>query len=132
MASGDVDLLRAGFERLGADGFESMVPLVHPDFVMETPPGMAAEPQRYEGREGFRRWWTSFYEAMEVVALEPKAFHDLGPERVAIENRMRAVGGTSGIETTREIVLVVSLRDKMMVRIDFYETLAEATPGGHS
>lgn len=32
-----------------------MVPLIHPEFEMETPPALAAEPQRYEGVEGFRR-----------------------------------------------------------------------------
>ena len=42
-----------------------MVPLVHPDFEMETPAALAAEPQRYEGVDGFRRWWTSFLDVMD-------------------------------------------------------------------
>ncbi len=130
MASDDVELLRDGFERLAAEGFEAMVPLVHPEFVMETPADLAAEPQRYEGVEGFRRWWTSFLEVMDEVMLEPQSFQETGPGQVAIEARMRAVGGASGIEATQNVVLVASIRDGKMARIDFAHSLDEALGGG--
>jgi ketosteroid isomerase-like protein len=130
MASDSLDLLRSGFERLGTDGYEAMVPLLHPDFEMETPAALAAEPQRYEGVEGFRRWWTSFLEVMDTVALEPRGFHEVGPDQVAVETLMRAVGGSSGIETTQEVVLVVTLCEGKMIRIDFTTSLEEAMPGG--
>ena len=77
MAESDVELLR--------EGYVAMVPLIHPEFEMETPPALAAEPQRYEGVEGFRRWWSSFLEVMDEVVLEPRGFHDIGPGQVAIE-----------------------------------------------
>ena len=130
MAQTDLELLRDGFERLGAEGYEAMVPLVHPEFEMETPADLAAEPQRYEGVEGFRRWWTSFLEVMDTVALEPKGFHEVGPGQVAIETVMRAVGGASGIETTQDVVLIVGLKEGKMVRIDFATGLEEAMSGG--
>jgi ketosteroid isomerase-like protein len=129
MATSDLELLREGFEQLGAEGYEAMVPLVHPEFEMETPAALAAEPQRYEGVEGFRRWWTSFLDVMDTVSLEPKGFHELGDDRYAIETVMRAVGGASGIETTQEVVMVVTLRDQKMVRIDFATGLEEAKEG---
>ena len=127
MAATDLDLLRDGFERLGAEGYEALVPLVHPEFVMETPADLAAEPQRYEGVDGFRRWWTSFLDVMDTVTLEPKGFHELAPELFAIETVMRAVGGSSGIETTQSVVMIVSLKDSKMVRIDFATSLEEAS-----
>ena len=129
MANDDLDLLKDGFERLGAEGYEAMVPLVHPEFEMETPAALAAEPQRYEGVDGFRRWWTSFLDVMDTVTLEPKGFHEIGPDRYAIETVMRAVGGSSGIETTQEVVMVVALRDRKMVRIDFATSLEQARQG---
>jgi len=129
MASGDVELLRDGFARLAAEGHESMVPLIHPEFEMETPAGLAAEPQRYEGVDGFRRWWTSFLEVMDEVVLEPKGFHEIGAGQVAIETQMRAVGAASGIETAQDVVLIVSLRDERMARIDFATTLDDARAG---
>ena len=129
MASESLDLLRDGFARLRAEGYEAMVPLIHPEFEMVTPASLAAEPQRYEGVEGFRRWWTSFLEVMDSVALEPKEFHELGGGLFAVETVMRAVGGSSGIEASQEIVLVVTLRDEKMVRIDFATSLANARAG---
>ena len=42
---------------------------------------------------------------------------------------MRAVGGSSGIETTQEVVMVVTLRDQKMVRIDFATSLEDARAG---
>jgi ketosteroid isomerase-like protein len=129
MASSDIDLLKQGFDRLTSDGYEALVPLVHPDFEMQTPAALAAEPQRYEGVDGFRRWWTSFLEVMDTVTLEAKAFHEIGPDKYAIETVMRAVGGASGIETTQEVVMVTTLRDGKMIHIAFATTLENAREG---
>jgi ketosteroid isomerase-like protein len=129
MASSDVDLLRNGFEALAVKGHEAMVPLVHPDFEMETPAGLAAEPQRYQGVEGFRLWWTSFLEVMNEVTIETREFHDLGGGQFAIESQIRAIGGASGIETTQPVILVATLRDEKIARIDFAITLEDARAG---
>ena len=42
---------------------------------------------------------------------------------------MRAVGGSSGIETTQGVVMVVSVKDSLMVRIDFATSLEDAKAG---
>ena len=130
MSHSDLDLVRDAFERLGEKGYEAMVPLIASDFEMETPANLAAEPQRYEGIEGFRRWWTSFLEVMDEVMLEPTGYHELAPGQIAVETTMRAVGGASGIETTQDVVLIITLKDGKMAHIDFAPTLAEAMPGG--
>ena len=129
MASSDLELLREGFAQLDADGYEAMVPLIHPEFVMETPAGLAAEPQRYEGVEGFRRWWTSFLEVMDTVKLEAGQIHELGHDKYAVETVLRAVGGASGIETTQGVVMIVALKDSKMVRIDFALSVEAARAG---
>lgn len=125
----NLELLRQGFARLGTDGYEAMVPLIHPDFVMETPAALAAEPQRYEGADGFRRWWTSFLEVMDTVELEAKSFEEIEPGTYAVETVMTAVGGASGIEATQSVVMVVTLKDSRMVRIDFATSLEAARAG---
>jgi ketosteroid isomerase-like protein len=130
MTNSDLELVRDGFARLADEGYEAMAPLIHPEFEMETPSSLAAEPQRYEGIDGFRRWWTSFLEVMDTVTLEGREFHELGPGRVAVEAAIRAVGGASGIETTQDVVLVITVRDGKMAHIDFAPTLEEAMPGG--
>ena len=129
MAQSDLELLRSGFGRLATEGYEAMVPLIHPEFVMETPAALAAEPQRYEGVDGFRLWWTSFLEVMETVELEPKSFEEIEPDKFAVETVMRAVGGASGIETTQEVVMIVAVRDSQMIRIDFALSVEAARAG---
>ena len=129
MASEDLDLLRRGFARLSAEGYEEMSSFVHPEFVMETPASLAAEPQRYEGFDGFRRWWTSFLEVMDSVELEAKSFEEIEPGRYVVDTTMRAVGGASGIETTQQVVLIVTVRDSKMARIDFATSVEDARAG---
>jgi hypothetical protein len=129
MTAGDIELLREGFKLLETDGYEAMKPLVHPDFVMQTPAGLAAEPQRYEGYDGYCRWWTSFLEVMDTVTLDTGDVHELSEDKYAIETVLRAVGGSSGIETTQGIVMIVSVKDSRMTRIDFALTLEDARAG---
>ena len=131
MADTDLELIRDGFDRLEFEGYEAMVPLVHPEFEMETPANLAAEPQRYEGVDGFRRWWTSFLEVMDSVTLKASGFHLLSTGQIAVETTMHAVGGASGIETSQGVVLIISVRDGKMARIDFAPTLEDAMRGGN-
>ena len=122
----DVQILRDGFSRLAEEGYESLVSLVHPEFEMTTVPGIAAEPQTYAGLEGFRRWWESFYEVMDEIGVEPSEFHDAGSGRVIVDFVLRATGQTSGLEVTQHAFMVIHVRDELMYRIEFFQTLDEA------
>jgi ketosteroid isomerase-like protein len=126
MSERDVELLRDGFSTLAEEGYESLMPLVHPEFEMTTPPGIAAEPQTYQGEDGLRRWWESFYEVMDEVRVEPTEFHDAGEGRVVVEAVLGATGQTSGLEVTQDAYMLIHLRDDLMHRIEFFFSLDEA------
>jgi ketosteroid isomerase-like protein len=126
MATDPAELARRTFEALATGGVDAMLEFVDPGFVMETPAGMAAEPQRYEGHEGVRLWFAQFYEVMDEVKLEPGEIEDLGDDRVLVTLTIRARGQTSGIETDQKALTVASLRDDLLVRIDFFFTEEEA------
>ena len=130
MSERDVELLRDGFAQLADEGYESLIPLVHPEFEMTTLPGIAAEPQTYRGTEGMRRWWESFYEVMDDVQVVPTEFHDAGAGRVVIAATLRATGKSSGLEVEQPTFLLVHLRDGQMHRIEFFVTLDEALASG--
>jgi ketosteroid isomerase-like protein len=132
MSERDVELLRNGFSRLAEEGYESLMPLVHPEFEMTTPPGIAAEPQTYRGEEGLRRWWESFYEVMDEVRVEPAEFHDAGEGRVVVKAVLGATGQTSGLEVTQDAFMLIHVRDELMHRIEFFFTLDEALAAGRS
>jgi len=119
-------MLRANLATLAEEGYEALLPLIHPEFEMETPAGLAAEPQTYRGPEGIRRWWESFYEVMDEVRVEPSAFHDAGDGLVAVEITIHARGQASGLEVTQAAALLVDVEGELLRRIRIFGTLDEA------
>ena len=127
----NVELVRERFAPMRDGDVEALLPLIHPDFEVTTPPGLAAEPDTYRGPEGIRRYFDSFYEIMDRVSFEPHDFIGVG-ERVVVPVTLRARGRTTGIETTQKLVQVWELRDEKAYRIEVYATLEEAMEAARS
>ena len=106
---GDIEQTRAGFDALAERGVDAMLEYVHPEFEMETLPGIAAEPQVYRGHDGVRRWFDSFYEVMDEVGSSPRRTEPIDPDRALMEFRMAAKGQASGIEVVQEAAAVATL-----------------------
>jgi ketosteroid isomerase-like protein len=119
MANETIELARRGFDALATGGVDAMLEFVHPEFEMETLPQIAAEPQLYRGHEGVRRWFDSFYEVMDEIAIEPTSYEQLDTDRVLLEFTMRARGQSSGIEVEQEAKAIATLRDKLLVSLEF-------------
>jgi ketosteroid isomerase-like protein len=127
----NADLVRERFAPMREGDVEALLTLIHPDFEVTTPPGLAAEPDTYRGPEGIRRYFDSFYEIMDSVSFEPHDFIGVG-ERVVVPVTLRARGRTTGIETTQKLVQVWELRDEKAYRIEVYATLEEAMKAARS
>ena len=119
MATQNEKLARRGFDALAEGGAEAMLEFIHPDFEMETLPGIAAEPQVYSGHDGLRHWFDSFYEVMDEVEVKPSEVEDLGDDRVRLAMTLRARGQTSGIEVKQEAQAIATVRDGLMYRLEF-------------
>ncbi|MEO8092461.1 MAG: nuclear transport factor 2 family protein [bacterium] len=119
MASEMTDLVENGFTALGESGVEAMLSYVHPDFQMETLPQIAAEPQVYRGHDGIRRWFASFYEVMDEISIDTTSCEQIGPDRVLIAFSMRARGQSSGIEVDQEARAIATIRDDLMISLEF-------------
>lgn len=131
MSQSNVEIVRKGFEALAGGGVEAMLELVHDRFEMTTPPQLAAEPDTYRGHDGVRRWFESFYEAMEEVRIEPEAIEPQG-EQVIVSFKMSARGRTTGIELVQRASAVCSVADARLVGMRFFasreDALAAARP----
>ena len=125
MSRENVEVVRRGFEALSAGGVEAILPLIHAEFEATTPPGLAAEPDTYRGHEGVRRYFESFYEAMDRVEFRPERFLAVG-EFVVVPMTLRARGRTTGIETEQRLVQIWELEDGKAIRIQVFATLEEA------
>jgi ketosteroid isomerase-like protein len=131
MSDANVELVRQGFEAMREGDVDALLPFIHPDFEATTPAALAAEPDTYRGTEGIRRYFDSFYEAMDRLSFEPEAFIPVG-ERVVVPLTLRARGRTTGIETAQDIVLIWDLKDGKAIRIEVYATLDEAMAAAKS
>ena len=125
MSEQNVELVRLGFEALREGGVEALLPFIDPEFEVTTPPGLAAEPDTYRGPEGIRRYFDSFYEAMDRVEFRPERFLAVG-EFVVVPMTLRARGRTTGIETEQRLVQIWELEDGKAIRIQVFATLEEA------
>ena len=125
MSEADVEQMRRAFEALAEAGVEAMLPSISEDFEMTTPSNLAAEPDTYRGHDGVRRWFESFYEAMDMVRIEPQGFEAVAG-RVAMRFRMVARGRTTGLEMVQEAAALGTVVDGRATRIEFYATIEEA------
>lgn len=81
--------------------------------------------EEYRGHAGVRRWLEDWASAWSEFSLEPEEFIDAGERMVAVV-RMTARGASSGVLVERQDALVQSVRDGKLVRIDYYNTRAQA------
>jgi ketosteroid isomerase-like protein len=121
----NVEILRRGYEAFAARGVDGFLEYIHPEFELVTPPGLALEPQTYRGHEGVRRYFDSFYEAVDEIRVEPDEFIPVG-EKVIVPFRLTTRGRSSGIEASMQAVQVCQIRDGKAVRFDIYPTIEEA------
>jgi ketosteroid isomerase-like protein len=119
MTTENVETVRRGFEALREGGVEALLELVDPEFEVTTPPSLASEPDTYRGPEGLRRYFDSFYEAMDEIVFEPHAFEAVG-DRVVAEFTLRARGRTTGLEFSQHAYQVWTLRDGTAIRLEVF------------
>jgi ketosteroid isomerase-like protein len=116
MSEGNVEIVRRANEALRAGGVEALLEFIHPEFEGEAPADLSVEPDVYVGRAGVRRYFASFYDAVDEVRFEPEEFIDAG-EHVVIPMQIVVKGRGSGIETGLRMTQVWTIRDGMVVRI---------------
>lgn len=124
-ADENVEIMRAGMAAFEEGGVEALLAFVHPEFEMTTPANLAAEPDTYRGHDGMRRYFESFYDAMDEVSFAPSELIPAG-DAVVVPMTLRARGRTTGIETEQAVVTTWWLRDGKAIRVDIFATFDEA------
>ena len=120
----NAELVRRFFEDLNEGNVKAMLARLAPEFEMVVPAGMGVEPRTYRGPEGFRRWFDSFSEIMEI-RVESRDFIAVG-DRVVASNILHARGRETGIDTEQYTVHVWHLRDGEAEMLEVFATLDEA------
>jgi ketosteroid isomerase-like protein len=126
VSTDDVELIREAFELLDSEHYEEALALIDERFEMVTTAEVASEPDTYRGREGVRRWWESFLDAMDSVSVDAKRLHPAAPGQVIVEFVIRARGQHSGIEAEQPAIGLATLADGKLLRLEFFTTLSDA------
>jgi ketosteroid isomerase-like protein len=79
----------------------------------------------YRGHEGFLSWILDWGDAWEQWTMETEWFVDAG-DRVIYVFQMNAKGKGSGVALSRRDAMVWTIRDEKAVRIDYYNSEAQA------
>ena len=126
MADSAQEIVERGIRAYNEDGVDALIEFVHPEFEMTTPPGIAAEPDTYRGRDGVRRYFESFLEIMDEVRIEPTEIVGRGNE-VLIRFNLVARGKATGIEVDQKGYGIWRIDDGMLREIRFFATDEELT-----
>jgi ketosteroid isomerase-like protein len=84
-------------------------------------PGVA---RVYHGHDGFKRYWHDFRGLWEEIELVPERLLDHG-DRVVVFGRFKA-RGREGINVTRELGVIFTIRDGLGTRMETYPSGEEA------
>jgi ketosteroid isomerase-like protein len=120
----DVEIVARVFDAVNAEDLERTIAFTHPDFEVEVPPELSAEPDVYRGREGMRRYWSSFREAMDEIRFAADRVWDAG-DHVVVAMIVSARGRQTAISVVQRPVTVWTIRDEQVLRIRVFASLAD-------
>jgi ketosteroid isomerase-like protein len=126
MSAADVELTKSIFSRLAEGGVDAVADSFHPDFEFTTPPALASEPDTYRGIEGVRRWFDTFYEAMDRVVLDPTEIVDAGDGKVVVAFQILTRGRTTGLELSQDAAMLIRIADNRALRFEIVADLDAA------
>ena len=125
MAQRNVDILREVFGALSSGDIERILEFVDPDFEGAVPPELSTEPDSYRGHEGIRRYFQSWWDAMEDIRFEAERLWDAG-DSVVVDTRMTARGRQTAIAVEQRFGQIWTLRNGRAIAVQNFASVADA------
>lgn len=123
MGAQDVEIVRDALRTWRSTG-EPAWDLMHVD--AEVHDHDIVDAGEYRGRAGVERWLADWAMAWSSFSMQAEELIDAGEHRVVVLVRMKATGRGSSVSVEREDGLAYQLRDRLIVRLDYYNNRAEA------
>ena len=124
MASGNVELIRRGYEDYAERGLEAIMDLLDPDVEFVEPDFIPGN-ETFRGHEGARRWFAKIADVWGELSFEPEELVEVD-DRVAVAYRIVAVGRGSGLELEDHWAHVWTMRDGKAVRVEGFASRDDA------
>ncbi len=122
----DLELVARLFAAFETGQIDAVTALMSDDFVLVVPPSMSAEPDRYEGPEGARRYMDAFEGAVDDVRF--RADELLPAERgcVLVRVHLSGRGSSSGLPLDIQSAAIIRVRGGQVTGIEPHPDLATA------
>jgi ketosteroid isomerase-like protein len=119
------EVLHLIFDAANRHDLDAVCALVDPTFAGEVPSTMSAEPDVYEGHDGIRRYFESFWEIVDGLTFELVAMEDAGAWTI-VSVHPRGVGRSSGLPIEDRIGLSVQSQDGRLTRLRTHPDVDDA------
>jgi len=118
--------VRRLFERYASDGVDGALDLSSDDAVLVVGPETSAEPDRYEGTEGGRRYFAAFDGALDEVRFDLREIrHETERELIGVVT-LSGVGAATRIQVEQDVLMTFAVEDGLITRVVSHLTLESA------
>ena len=125
MSQENLEIPRRFFDAFNRGDLEATLDFIAPEFEFR-PSGLFMDTEStYHGREGWTEFWHTFRAAWESITVNVKRIEDLG-DQVLVLGTFYGRGHGSGVEVTREVAWLVTLRDGLSVQSRTFVSWADA------
>jgi ketosteroid isomerase-like protein len=120
MSRQNLEVIERGYAAWNRRDLQELLEVISPDFEFWPLPGFLDIEKVYRGKEGFKRFFETWWEAWTALDLSVERTEDLG-DRVLALVLFDGVGRSSGARVTLSVGHLWSLRDGLIVRLDALE-----------
>lgn len=124
MSQENVNVARQCIDAYNRRDLDALRALNHPDLELDWTKSRSWLAGVYQGRDAALRFYQDYFDAFEDILIEPDCFMDAG-DSVVIPNVSR-LRGRDGIEVLARSALLVTLRDRKLIRVCLHQETADA------
>ena len=119
-------IVRQMLDALNEEGVEAALEWFSEDFNGVVPPDLSAEPDSYNGHDGVRRYFDSFYEIVDDLRFDAEELLEVAPDTIVARGHITGQGRESGIPIEMRVPLLMRLRGGKLVEMSGYRDWDEA------
>jgi ketosteroid isomerase-like protein len=124
MSQKNVDMAQRCIDAFDRRDVEAMRTLDHPDVELDFSASVGVDAGVYKGIDAVLRFFESYFDAFEEIAVNPDCFIGAGAS-VVVPNRSRSLG-RDGVEVFARSTFVLTFGAGQLTRICLYQETGEA------
>ena len=125
-ASEDIELLRRGYSAWNRGDVEGVLEIVSDQVELHPVLGDVVLADTFRGHDGMRHWYETIHSSLADFRAEVEDVIEVGDGRYVVLLHFSGRGRASGVEVTLDGAHLVTVRDRLLVRLEGFENREEA------